>query len=289
MAEKSLVVYCYKEDEDSKKNLEYFLQHGVTTNPQVHYVFIINNETCTVDIPQASNISKWVRSESQYDVITYKYLLEGLTNDFVTSFSYYFFLNSSCRGPFLPPYLLRTDRPASETNYTWVFLFQQMLKQYDLVAPIVEYPPNLIGKENSRAPFVHSYMFSFNKRGFKNFQVTLHHHKGDTTADGIKLERAIGRNCFLGGLRVRSLLTRFQQIELTDRQNWDDAIWNPKGGLTCYEVPGNYFGMDVHPYEILFVKNIRNLHQYRGKERAGISNTLAAQIENYTAWTDPKN
>lgn len=285
MPERSLVFYCYKEDPDAKLNLEFFLKHGVCDSPLVDYIFILNNKECSVEFPKQSNITIWMREENQYDVISYKYVLAELSEQSLKEYSYYFFLNASCRGPFMPPYL-NFNSATQGSNFVWLFLFQQMLKTYDLVAPIVEYPPNLIGQEKERAPFVHSYMFAVNGKGFESLMNTLRNHTGVTAADGIELERKLGRDMFLAGLRIKSLLTRFTHIDISNRTNWQDALWRPPSGQTCYEIPGNYFGIDVNPYEILFIKVVRRAHQYRGEAISGISEALARQVRAYTEWLD---
>ena len=284
MPERSLVFYCYKEDPDAKLNLKFFLKHGICDSPLVRYVFIINNKECSVVFPTQDNITVWIREENQYDVISYKYVLAEFSEDSLKDYNYFFFLNSSCRGPFIPPYLNYTEKPAHERNLLWLFLFQQMLKTYDLVAPIIEYPFNIIGEEKERVPFVHSYMFAVNSKGFDTMLETFKNHTGISAGDGIELERKIGREIILGGGKVKSLLTRFTHINVTDRTNWTDSLWRPNGGQTCYEIPGNYFGIDVNPYEILFVKVIRRSHQYRGEALSGISETLAKQVQAYTEW-----
>lgn len=280
MPERSLVCYCYKEDPDAKLNLEFFVKHGVCDSPLVQYIFIINNKECSVEFPKQSNLTVWIREENEYDVISYKHVFAEFSQESLKDYSYYFFLNSSCRGPFLPPYLNLN----SGSNFVWLFLFQQMLKTYDLVAPIVEFPFNIIGQEKERVPFVHSYMFAVNGKGFESMQQTLRNHTGTTAGDGIELERKIGRDIILSGGKVKSLLTRFTHITITDKANWIDSLWRPNGGQTCYEIPGNYFGIDVNPYEILFVKVIRRSHQYRGEALSGISETLAKQVRAYTEW-----
>ena len=57
------------------------------------------------------------------------------------------------------------------------------------------------------------------------------------------------------------------------------------GKPTCYEVPYNYFGIDVNPFEIIFVKNIRNINETRPqKNQCGISSELTKMISLYKKW-----
>jgi len=79
-------------------------------------------------------------------------------------------------------------------------------------------------------------------------------------------------------------LARFKLYDINEEKRWLTDIWNIPGQPTCYEIPNNYFGIDVNPFEIIFVKNIRNTNETRGKSYSGISTFLKKYIDNYVKW-----
>ena len=158
---KTLVVYFYKEEYDTITNLAFFLKHGVIHSDNYHYAFLINNLVCSLDIPETNTIKVFKRSQNEYDLPSYKWFFETMLKEspsYFDQFGTFYFLNSSCVGPFLPTIV--------ESN--WIELFNKKLEKYDLVAPIVEFPPDSRGFEmlglqsNLNVPFLHSYMFGTN-------------------------------------------------------------------------------------------------------------------------------
>jgi len=54
--------------------------------------------------------------------------------------------------------------------------------------------------------------------------------------------------------RVKSCLARFKNVNLNKEENWNSSLWNKPIMPTCYEVPKNYYGIDVNPFEIFLLK-----------------------------------
>ncbi len=54
-------------------------------------------------------------------------------------------------------------------------------------------------------------------------------------------------------------------MDLNNESNWNPNKWN-KTNNSCIEAPYNYDGIDVNPFEVIFVKNIRNSHNFRSKK-----------------------
>jgi hypothetical protein len=134
-------------------------------------------------------------------------------------------------------------------------------------------------------PFIHSYMFGVTRSGFsvvKNVfaQITT----DDKTYAVHNTERKLTSAVLVNGHKVSSLLSRFKNVDLNDQTNWDYKLWKGPKNATCYEVPGNYFGIDLNPYEIIFVKNIRNANETRSQFSSGISDKLFLEIQNYSKW-----
>ena len=53
---KSIVFYCYKEDESTKKNLQYFINHGIFYSIHVTFIIIVNDYTLTLSVPSYCTI-----------------------------------------------------------------------------------------------------------------------------------------------------------------------------------------------------------------------------------------
>ena len=95
-ANKSLAcLYAYYEkDETYKNNLLYFLENGILDN--VDYYIIINGN-CSIDIPKKSNIIVFHRENKGYDFGAFSYAIKYINKEY----DYYFFLNTSVKGPLL--------------------------------------------------------------------------------------------------------------------------------------------------------------------------------------------
>jgi len=274
---KTLVLYCYREDNDTITNLSFFLKHGVIEHPDYHYAFIINNNACSIPIQETANIKVYKRTDDEYDLYTYKWYFQTIKPPY--TFERYYFINSSCIGPFIPPIV--------EMN--WIELFNIKLESYDLIAPIIEFPPDSVGYNlldidtTLNVPFLHSYMFGINKQSIHLFIDLLTHNEESTQQNAIYLERMLTSKYLLQSKKIYSFLLAFKNININDSNMWDYRLWN-KNMVTCYEVPNNYFGIDVNPFEVIFVKNIRKSHTFRESSMAGISKYMYNMLKNFITW-----
>jgi len=266
----TLVLYCYKETHDTMKNIEYFIEYGI--NSSADFVFIVNNNICSVTFPP--NVTVIKREEDEYDLITYKWYFDT----YKPEYNNYYFVNSSCIGPFLP----------SVVSENWINLFNNKLKEYDLIAPIIEFPPDSCGYSliktsftDKNIPFLHTYMF-----GTKSKEVLLKFFSNiiDTTHDSIILyERTLTSIFLINNKKIYSFLMRFKNVDVNNKQLWNSKFWNITD-KSCYEVPNNYFGMDINPLEIVFVKNIRKSHKFRDEQSSNISSNLSKMLNLYISW-----
>jgi len=85
-----------------------------------------------------------------------------MEDDYFKEYSRFYFINSSCIGPFISPCY----------SLSWIDLFGEMLKDNELIGPIIEIPPDNLGFQalgltsTKNIPFIHSYMFGVNSIGF---------------------------------------------------------------------------------------------------------------------------
>ena len=278
---KSLTIYCYLENEKTKTNLRFFLRNGIVNSSDCCYAFIINNNTCTLDFPLTENIQIFRRDSNDNDLCTYKWFIEQMGDEYFSEYSRIYFINSSCIGPFISP----------SCSLNWIDIFNEMLTENELIGPVIEIPPDNLGfqalhiQSTKNIPFIHSYMFGVNSLGFsivKNVLKNIEHTNKVYTV--LNTERKITSSVIMNGGRVKSCLAKFKNIDLNKEEYWDSNMFHNSDTPTCYEVPKNYFGVDLHPFEIVLVKNIRNANETRSIEKSGISNELFLYIKNYTEW-----
>jgi len=182
---KTLVVYYYNEDSITLNNLAFFLKHGVINNNNYHYVFLINNNICSIDISETDNLRVLKRCIDNTELVAYAWFLSQQKN--LTEFERFYFVNSICIGPCLP----------TITNETWIELFNKRLETCDLLAPIVEFPPDTIGYSSLgidsplNMPFLHSYMFGTNNASIKLLLNIFKEFTISSPENNIKYERLL--------------------------------------------------------------------------------------------------
>ena len=277
---KTLIMYCYYETDETKDNLEFFIKNGIFNNLQYQYIIIINNEKCSVSIPEYSNIKVIKRPENNTDLFTYKLTLNSFNNDYLNSFDRFYFINSSCIGPFI----------SNITNIPWVDSMNLLLNDYDLIGPVVEFPCGNDGYRllnincDKHIPFIHTYFFGINKFGFKILQKLFDEINEDNKLFMIhNTERIITSSILVNNGKIKSFLSKFKNVDLNDSRNWNGTLWN-KDNISCYEVPNNYDGIDLNPYEIVFFKNIRNTNETRNEKSSNIDKTIKKFIDKYKMW-----
>jgi len=199
-----------------------------------------------------------------------------------------FFLNSSCTGPFLPAW------SNEDQFFSQVF---QILSEYDVLAPLVEFPRDgaglsvlpagsrsLISQHCKDIPFIHSYAFMVNKSTLcKILKASLFPKDNVTKTEAIVYyERLMTAGILDLGLRI-SVMATLQPRELSVHLS---DLWNPcshtpgNTNITCPEVLGNYYGCNIMPFDVVFYKNIRHASEHRGQDMAGIPKDIEVFINN---------
>lgn len=112
--DRPLVTYVYSESAESRRNLEFFIAHGL--HAQADFVFIFNGETdADLLLPEAPEIRAVHRNNTCYDLGSHGEILaaDGLW----MQYRRFILMNASVRGPFLPTWadsLCWTDRLLSK-------------------------------------------------------------------------------------------------------------------------------------------------------------------------------
>jgi hypothetical protein len=263
---KSLVIYSYYQKNDEYvKNLEFFLKFGIY--PDIDYIFCINGRECSITIPNLPNIKIIERDNIGFDFGAYYDALKTIDTKF---YEYYFFINTSVRGPFLPDNI--------RSNVKWTQPFIELLKgDVKLVGTSInifnikngtaqDYANHYITKYlvesglgyNPPFPHVQSQMFLLNRESlnyllsenFFNYSIDNDFSKTIALRE-ILMSLLILKN----GWNINCILNKYKNLEY--RKIKDDINPTSSGGDAYY--PGAYFGNSIKPYDVIFIKTNRGV------------------------------
>ena len=255
MSSKSLIIYHYFEKDASyRDNFLHFLIFGISAAHD--YVVVVSGE-CSVDLPQLSNVRYVITEAKKSDFGGYaKVISAGLD---VAAYKAVVFINSSVRGPFVPPYQAQS----------WLEIF---------LAPLVG-DVGMVGvsictlKEDFRhsihyqerfggqPPYSHVQTMAYALRPKVLDQlITDGFYQEDRDSSKTlaieNYEIHLSQLVLAMGWNLRGLLPELNRIDYRlphVNPNPSSTVGDPN------EVLG-YFGRSVHPYEVLFVKTNRYLY-----------------------------
>ena len=253
MAKTLIFFHFYEADETYLNNLLHFLYFGYSKS--VDYGIIIT-ENCSFDLPKLDNVTYIYAKNMNWDYGGYFQGIKNLKN--VQDYDYYFFLNCSVRGPFIPPYI----------NTPWYQIFIDLLDgNVGLVGATIN---KLVNTDSHFKSFTKKYtcdsadhlqtpIYAMSKdvfeylfnHGFYDLKDSL--TKGQIIED---YELLLTKLVLDGGWQVKCLLPEFEINKST-----------PLGEMVCKTSPNGdilgprqYFGRTAHPYETIFVKTNRRLY-----------------------------
>lgn len=246
----TLIIYCYYEkNEDYKQNLLYFLNFGIIDTND--YIFIINGHS-TVEIIENNNIKVNYRNNIGYDFGAYGEVLKSID---LNNYKYYFFINTSVRGPFLPNYI--------KINWTQPFLdlFKDDVKIVGTTINLCNYKglpyKNILDEQNyyihvQSQVFVVDYeclIFLISKGIFdinteNNFEKII-------VLKEVKMSQLILKNNW----NISCLLPEYQNFDYRTL----NVDFNPTSQNGEMNYLNMYFNRTAHPYEVIFIKMNRNL------------------------------
>ena len=253
MTNKILVLYCYFEKNINYiNNLQFFLKLGLYD--ECDYLFIINGKI-SIEIPEKDNIKVLYRKNEDYDFGAYNDALETINID---KYNYYFFINTSVRGPFIPTYV----------NIKWYEPFINLLiNDVKLVGTSI----NILNKETneSRAfyyktkfekPYTHvqTQMFAMTQECLKFliFSKLFSNHDFDNWIEFIAVKEILMSQLVLkNNWNISCIIPEYQNIDYRTLKNDINLLsdyGDPIRSNSC-------FGRTVHPYETIFFKINRNL------------------------------
>jgi hypothetical protein len=250
---KNLILYCYFEkDIDYINNLKIFLKLGLYD--ECDYLFIINGKI-SIEIPEKNNIKVLYRKNEDYDFGAYNDALETID---INNYNYYFFINTSVRGPFIPSYV----------NIKWYEPFINLLiDDVKLVGTTI----NILNKDTNESrsfynktkfekPYTHvqTQMFAMTQECLKFliFSKLFSNYDYDNYGEFIAVKEILMSQLVLkNNWNISCIIPEYQNIDyrtLNNDFNFSSNNGDPNFVNCC-------FGRTVHPYESIFIKINRNL------------------------------
>ncbi|KAL7627999.1 hypothetical protein AAE478_002195 [Parahypoxylon ruwenzoriense] len=244
--DRPLILYAYKESENARDNLKFFLNQGL--HGSADFIFILNGETDAADIiPREENIRIIQRPNVCFDLGAFGEVLRE--DDLWKKYKRFITMNASLRGPFLPYW--------SKQCWSDAYL-ERVTNDVKLVGMTVNCGPR---------PHVQSMIWATDYIGMELLLYPLANASeldpfgtaNDTVAFGgcyEKFHQAIhaevgGTNVIRkAGYKVSAMMSAFQ-----GEQYFDECDKHP--GDLLFD--GNYFGTNIHPYETIFFKANRGI------------------------------
>lgn len=228
----TLVLYTFHKYDN---NVEYFIKNGIFKDNTVDFIFIINDPSLSITLPDYVKIIK--RINSGYDFGAWS---EGLlTNNLYQNYDKFIFVNSSVIGPIVPPYF--------KGKWTDIFTngITDTIKLYGSTI-------NSVGLKNEDNKHVQSYAFCTDKIGIKIlidneiFSLTnqISTHQDVINQKELKMSQEIISNNFNIGCILNYYKNFDFRINIFDKKLFHNLTHNR-----------NYFNENLHPYEVIFIKD----------------------------------
>ncbi|MEW5312893.1 MAG: hypothetical protein WDW38_004491 [Sanguina aurantia] len=249
-----LVMYIFAAtDPEFYNNLNYFIREAVALdkdNLRMDYVIVVQkfgDASKLLDLPQLPSNAKYVLHANEcYDWGTFGWLLDS-GHVHVKRYKYFFFMNCSVRGPFMPAYA------RGRVHWTQPFL-RRLVGNVKVVGPTISCEGSPINGDMQgkwrRNPHVQSYVVATDRVGL---QVLIddgkvfhcHNNRWNT----IYYSELGSSNAILdAGYNLDCFMARYQGVNWRDKKNWDcNQRYSPQGE--------NYYdGITLDPMEVMFVK-----------------------------------
>jgi hypothetical protein len=267
---RTLVMYhFFEKDQSYVKNLAHFLLFGYSDD--CDYLIIVAGAH-TISLPRRNNVQYLFTENKNNDYGGYCSAITAL-GDEVSRYDQVFFVNSSVRGPFLPPGAAQNWQQIFETKLTGevglVGSTINILSSASLFSRIYK------ARYGGREPFSHvqtmSYVLSraalqyLRESGFYANWPAL--DKNDVIVD---YELELSQRLLRGGWNISALLPEYATIDY--RGIHAEINLTSSGGdpsIAC-----RYFGRSAHPFEVLFIKTNREIFHEAYLDRLAYSALL---------------
>lgn len=244
----SVIFSYYEKNDEYRTNLIYFLKYGYIKSPLIDYTIVINGPH-TINFPKEYMIKIIQRENTGFDFQGYYIGILSLKKNY----DYYIFINSSVRGPFMPPYMT-----SSMTWYQPMINLLRINNKTKLVGPTINIQsPSDTLKITRHCPHVQSYCFTIDNECLNYLMTSNLFRKYYSNKYDVIANQEIGMSTLVlqHGWNINCLIPEYQKIDYHDHnfsdsssKIIDDILWRK-----------NALGRIVHPYETIFFKIERDI------------------------------
>lgn len=217
------------------------LQHGVQETDQVDYVFITNGPH-TATFPQYANVKVIAHGNECFDFGSWGLVLGTVSTQ---DYAYFFFMNSSVRGPFIPSYF--------PVDTSWTQLFTVKLSSSVKLVGLTVNCPDGVGR---RVLHVQSMMFALDQEGLRIAQSSGVFRCVDTKQQSLYAEGDLSISILRSGYNLDVMQQKYAFMDWQNHTAGADACDGIS--LDVFLGPGKYDGETVHPLEMVFMKTNRD-------------------------------
>lgn len=275
-----IIYHYYEKDEIYKDNLRHFLSFAITDQDDY---FILISGHCSVTIPEnINNVTKIFYPNHNLDYGAYCNFI-STNNGLLDKYEFIFFVNSSVRGPFVPPY--------SKDSWSDIFIngFTDEVgivgSTINILNPETQEAKNYFGLfGNDKVTHVQTTAYCLSRESLRKliesgfYQETIPLDKYSIISQyEIRMSQLL--LCF--GYRIKSLCPEFNAIDFSS----EHCNPNPTSANGDILVDKGYWGRTVHPYEVLFIKTNRSLINLKYLDRLSAS-MLSSRGANRKSYID---
>lgn len=260
-----VLFHYYEADDSHKDNLLHFLLFGYLEH--VDYIIIIAGQY-SVELPQRPNIKYVFTENKNNDYGGYSAaILGGLSVEAYDSFA---FINSTARGPYIPPYV----------DADWVMCFTAHLRDdvalvgstINILSPRDDLSIDFKRRHGGKEPFAHvqTAVFALSQKALA-FLIAEKFFSNDVIFSKplmiMDFEILMSQKLIRAGWNIKCLLPEYNVLDY--RLVNEDVNPTSMKGDPGHE--GGYFGRSTHPYEVIFVKTNRSLFPMHFLEKISYS------------------
>lgn len=282
----TLIFYIFSDtDPEYVENLRFFVEHGTKSN-HADYVVVVQDQASTSnaqenkigrilkDLPAGSIVLHHVND--CYDLGTFGWSLKQPSiASKLSSYKYFVMINSSVRGPFVPPYV--------PNRHEWHRLLTRRLggtTNVRLVGGSIscEGMDSTVQNAYVSFPHVQTWLFAVDREGLRILETAKTPLQCHADRENAIIHGEIGASMAIvhAGYNIDCLLEPYQGI---DWRNWRNHKCNDMQNPMKH---GNFMGTTLHPYATVFTKYKQN---QKVEERSG------AMFDAYllTTWMNASN
>ncbi|KAK9829758.1 hypothetical protein WJX72_007700 [[Myrmecia] bisecta] len=246
--ELTLVVYLYSPTEPQfNENFLYFAQRGIASGDGCDYIIVVLGEATIQD---AAKLPKLPSNAQYYFPQQACSMAWGTIGQVLTSskvdcskYSYFIFLDSTVRGPYMPPYLM-------DTLHWSAFFRNKLMGKTKVVGPTISCQnPWNTRPDYVVTPFVLPAAVATDRVGMKLWREDGNIFKchNNVYDERYFSEMGLSRTVLTSGYTIDSFMMRYRNVDWTNSSNWEcNGRISPVGEFY-------YDGTTVSPFEVMFV------------------------------------